>query len=77
VNNKNILQGTKLVCPRCKKPQDLLNYTRLQEIEEYSQETVPIYKCSLCKWMFAIGGEMPQEIFERFYQRLEEMLNKA
>lgn len=66
-----------MVCPRCKSEQDLLQYIRLEMIEEFSHETTPVYKCPKCKWLFSPAGEMPQEIFDKFYRRLEELLNKT
>lgn len=50
---KPLMSGTRMVCPRCKRPQDILTFIPLALIEEYSAQTVTIYKCSLCRWLFA------------------------
>lgn len=42
-----------MTCPRCKKDHDVLAYTPLMLIEEFEQETHPIYKCPSCRWVFA------------------------
>jgi rubredoxin len=42
-----------MVCPRCKVWQDVLRFVPLEQIGEYAHETVPIYKCALCRWLFA------------------------
>lgn len=40
-------------CPRCKEQHDILKYVPLRLIEEFMEETTPIYKCPTCRWMFA------------------------
>lgn len=53
VQQRPLMSGTKMYCPRCKKRQDILTFVPLALIEEFSAETVTIYKCSLCRWLFA------------------------
>jgi len=77
VVKKNLINGRMMVCPRCKKDHDILQYIRLEMIEEYAHETTPVYKCCSCKWLFSPSGEMPQEIYEKFYRMLEEIANKS
>jgi len=50
---KPLIVGHRMVCPRCKRPHDILSYLPLQQIEEFADETVPIYKCPDCSWVFA------------------------
>jgi hypothetical protein len=57
-----LFEGTKLRCPRCKDLHNLLAYVPLMEIEEYQEDTVPIYKCPSCRWMFALAPRF-QEVF--------------
>jgi transposase len=60
-----------MTCPRCKKSCDILQYKCLEQIQEYIHETVPVYKCPNCKWMFSIAGDMPHDI----YQNLQDQIN--
>jgi len=43
-------------------------------IEEYELETVPIYKCPDCKFMFAPAGEMAHDVYERLYNEMQAAL---
>jgi len=40
-------------CPRCESAQDILSYTPMERISTYELETMPIYKCQKCSWLFA------------------------
>lgn len=48
-----------MTCPRCKVARDILDFQRFGEIEEFAEETAPIYKCPKqknkggCGWIFA------------------------
>jgi rubredoxin len=46
-----------MTCPRCKASRDILDFQRFGEIEEFAQDTAPIYKCPKarggCGWIFA------------------------
>lgn len=44
-----------MVCPRCKKLHPVETYMKLVESPEFEDETVPVYKCPTCKWIFAPG----------------------
>lgn len=48
-----LIDGVRMRCPRCKKPQHVTDFERLMEIEEFAQETTPVYRCLLCRWVFA------------------------
>lgn len=63
-----------MTCPRCKRPHDVLQYIRLMTIEEYELETVPIYKCPDCKFMFAPAGEMAHDVYEKLYNEMQATL---
>lgn len=65
-----------MFCPRCKREHDVLQYKRLEEIEEFSLETTPVYKCPSCRWLFSPAGEMPHEIYEDLKAKLDEVLSK-
>lgn len=56
--SQRLIRGRNMTCPRCKKQHDILQYVRLMEIEEFSKETTPIYKCPGCKWMFAPADDL-------------------
>lgn len=66
-----------MTCPRCKKDHDILQYVRMMTIEEYELETVPIYKCPDCKFMFAPAGEMDHQIYEKLYSEMQDTLKKV
>jgi hypothetical protein len=42
-----------MTCPRCKGEHDVLAYDSLMQIEEYAEETAPVYKCPSCRWIFS------------------------
>lgn len=42
-----------MICPRCRAEDDILRYVPLLQAKEYEHETVPIYKCPACRWVFA------------------------
>lgn len=42
-----------MVCPRCKKSHDILEYVPMKMIEEFAADTTPVYKCPSCRWIFA------------------------
>jgi DNA-directed RNA polymerase subunit M/transcription elongation factor TFIIS len=50
---KPLIRGTKMVCPRCKKEHNVLHFVPLLQIEEFAEDTTPIVKCPSCKWLFA------------------------
>jgi phage FluMu protein Com len=61
--SKNLLNGRFLKCPRCKQESSVEEHLRLGEAEEYKSQTVPIYKCPKCKWIFALA--VPEELYEK------------
>jgi len=62
-----------MICPRCKRSHDLLQYIRLETIEEFARETTPVYKCPSCKWIFAPAGDMPQDLYAKVEALLEKL----
>jgi hypothetical protein len=42
-----------MTCPRCREKQDILRYVPMGQVEEFIDETVPVYKCPSCRWIFA------------------------
>lgn len=63
-----LINGRLMTCPRCKKQSDILQYTRMMESPEFTHETTPIYKCPLCKWLFAPADNL---IFEVLSERMQ------
>lgn len=63
--NSLIVGGRYMRCPRCKREQDILRYVPMGQIEEFREETVPIYKCPTCRWIFAPVLNALTEIFDR------------
>lgn len=50
---RKLVDGRMIRCPRCKRMHDVLQYTPMRLIEEFAAQTVPIYKCPKCLWLFA------------------------
>jgi uncharacterized C2H2 Zn-finger protein len=67
--SKSLLNERFLRCPRCKQESSVEEYLRLGEAEEYKSETVPVYKCPKCKWIFALA------VPEDFYRKLIDLLS--
>lgn len=40
-------------CPRCKELHDILRYVPMGQVEEFIEETNPVYKCPSCRWIFS------------------------
>lgn len=65
-----MIRGTKLICPRCKRYHDVVEYPRMERIEEYVEETNVIVRCPSCNWKFSpcpaavemFGVELPPEL---------------
>jgi len=70
--SKTLLNGRHLTCPRCKKEHSVEEYLRLKEAEEFKSETVPIYKCPSCKWIFALALYVPQELYEQISEAVSQ-----
>ena len=56
--SKRLIDGRIMICPRCKREHDILQYKRLELIEEFVRDTTPIYKCPSCKWLFAPADDL-------------------
>jgi len=76
MEQKSLINGRMMNCPRCKRQSDILQYIRLETIEEFSKETTPVYKCPNCKWIFAPADEMPQDLFAKLELLLEQAANR-
>lgn len=48
-----LIEGRYMRCPRCKAKHDVLRFIPMGVIEEYEDETNPIYKCPSCRWVFS------------------------
>lgn len=71
-NRKSLIQGHKMLCPRCKVEHSVERYNKLKEIEEYQHETTPIYKCPACKWIFALSVTIPQDVYMKLFERFSQ-----
>lgn len=40
-------------CPRCKVLHDILQHVPMGQVEEFIEETNPVYKCPGCRWIFS------------------------
>lgn len=63
VEKESLMQENLLKCPRCKNFHSVEQYQKLKEAEEFDHETVPIYKCPSCKWIFALAI-IPPELYD-------------
>jgi uncharacterized protein with PIN domain len=61
--NSLIVDERYMRCPRCKEVQDILRYKPMEVIEEFRLETVPLYKCPKCRFIFAPSNNALTEIF--------------
>lgn len=65
-----------MVCPRCKNGHDLLRYVPLRMIDEFVEETTPVYKCPSCRWIFAPAESVILEVL-RNGNRVEDKKEAA
>jgi hypothetical protein len=42
-----------MICPRWRTPHNVLRYVPMGIIEEFKDETNPVYKCPSCRWIFS------------------------
>lgn len=42
--------------------EDILAYVPLQDIEEFSEECNPVYKCPSCRWIFSPAPTLDEAI---------------
>lgn len=57
-----------MICPRCKKRHDILQYMPLRMIDEFLSETTPVYKCPSCRWYFAPAENLVFEILKNGFE---------
>jgi len=50
---QRLIDGRYMTCPRCREKQDVLRFVPMGIIEEFKDETNPIYKCPECRWVFS------------------------
>jgi hypothetical protein len=53
LKRRKLTDGRRMICPRCKRQHDILDYHPMMQIEEFVDETTPVYKCPRCRWVFA------------------------
>lgn len=58
-----IVDGRYMRCPRCRETHDILRYVPMGQIEEFKHETVPVYKCPSCRWIFAPAQDVREDFF--------------
>jgi hypothetical protein len=59
-----IVGGRYMTCPRCREQHDILLYVPMGQVEEFKEETVPVYKCPTCRWIFAPAQNVRDEMRE-------------
>lgn len=60
-----LINGRNMTCPRCRDDFDVLRFVPMGMIEEFAQETNPIYKCPGCRWIFS-PALTPSELLAAF-----------
>jgi len=50
---ESILNSEGMICPRCEERSNLLDFKKLMQVNQEKYNTVPIYKCSKCRYVFA------------------------
>ena len=56
-----IVDGRYMTCPRCRKQHDVLRFVPMGQVEEFLEDTVPVYKCPSCRWIFAPAQNVREE----------------
>lgn len=49
----SIINKYGMICPRCEERNNLLKFTKLNQVNARDYNTVPIYKCPECRYVFA------------------------
>lgn len=60
-----LIDGRNMLCPRCRRKNDILRYVPMGMIDEFADETNPIYKCPECRWIFS-PALTPDELMAAF-----------
>lgn len=60
-----LIEGRDMTCPRCRGKFDVLRFVPMGIVEEFAQETNPIYKCPGCRWIFS-PALTPSELLAAF-----------
>jgi transposase len=50
-----------MICPRCREHHDILRFIPMGLVEEFREDTVPVYKCPSCRWIFAPAQNVREE----------------
>lgn len=58
----SLLHGRNMQCPRCRTFHDVLRYQPMEQIDEFKEETYPIYKCPSCRWRFSPAPTIEEQI---------------
>lgn len=61
-----------MACPRCKNYEDILRFAPMRMIEEFAEETVPVYKCPGCRWIFAPANDVVIDMVVSHYAKQDE-----
>ena len=56
-----ITNGRYMTCPRCREHIDILRFIPMGMVEEFKEDTVPVYKCPQCRWIFAPALNIREE----------------
>lgn len=56
-----LIEGRFMRCPRCRKQHDILMYVPMVQVRAFESDTVPVYKCPSCRWIFAPAARALQD----------------
>jgi hypothetical protein len=68
-----LIEGRNMRCPRCKEANDVLRFVPMGMIDEFADETNPIYKCPECRWIFS-PALTPTELLHAFGISQEDLV---
>jgi uncharacterized protein with PIN domain len=57
-----LIEGINMRCPRCRKLENVLRYVPMGQVEEFIQDTTPVYKCPHCRWIFAPAPHILEDL---------------
>ena len=74
-----LIVGSKMRCPKCERPHNVLSYVPLGQVEKYGEETNQILKCPSCGWLGLEATVCPIDgtSVDRYDDLLEVMVEGA
>jgi phage FluMu protein Com len=57
-----LIRGREMRCPRCRELHDVLLYVPMGQVDQFSSETNPVYKCPKCRWIFSPAQTLEERL---------------